>query len=843
MGGCCGTCEPPAELTAAGGGTDAVTAEPLTVEPALESAPPPPAPEAPSVKAVAFSKYEAVRVRWHSDEGEVWKWKGRSYLCIQVWSGDIYWEVWQSKQGFDHLAAQLPASCAPMPAAAATRHELCGQLARWLAALLRDPRARGKAETFLAYAYVAFEHGGGGYRMPDPGQAQAVEMGGRPLMFYRHDDDDVECGLTDSEGAGSSCCNSADSDGSSSDSDSSDCSSESGSSDCSSESASDSDSDEEPQSRKAPWPQAPGPRVVLPRRLRGGADGLLVRDDDTSCALRRAKQDLEREDGRLRGVYGRSEVRLREALLLQCEQALLEVRAGDSAAAVAAEAREGLREIAERMRQDCPAAFQRMLAAVRGMNSEAERCEAALGTAYDAAMRAGLLRSVSGAADAGAELAAAMGCHHPLERQLAGSKVTVIAAVARFLPRPDRAALAVAWSGGHAAALAADSEGRTRQLRRHEWSCAVTQDSVVLGTSGERYTVARLIAEGGFGKVFAATAADGDPVVLKVLRGGWHYEREALTELAACGSAHFNVLQLLGEVRLSCNANALVFPEYDGDLEDIRLCRALELREVAAQLVHALDWLHSKKWAHTDLKPPNILLKGLSCGARRAGRWESGGRITAVIADLGSAWPLEPKQRHLIASPGYRAPEVRAGRPWGTGVDVYALGITLLETLTGIEQSAPGRLRIATAVRAAADSDAWGCACMATVVDGMLCAAPASRPSARQLLTSARHGDFFGAERAVLTAGLDIAAKDTEEEMAAADEELIAWAAQGVRAEDYEAAGAWRPGVRGGIGGDVRRLRQCRDRLVGAVRAAADVARRATEEKRLGRRSAPRGRR
>lgn len=111
-----------------------------------------------------------------------------------------------------------------------------------------------------------------------------------------------------------------------------------------------------------------------------------------------------------------------------------------------------------------------------------------------------------------------------------------------------------------------------------------------------------------------------------------------------------------------------------GDLCDyLREKGALETasaRVLGRGIGKGLAYLHSKGYAHRDMKTQNVLLKG-------------GGRLTPVIADFGLAkMSAMTRMTHVAGTPGYMAPEVYKGKLGQRG-DVYAFGVVLWEMISG----------------------------------------------------------------------------------------------------------------------------------------------------------------
>lgn len=189
------------------------------------------------------------------------------------------------------------------------------------------------------------------------------------------------------------------------------------------------------------------------------------------------------------------------------------------------------------------------------------------------------------------------------------------------------------------------------------------------------------VGEGTYGAVYKAKCTVTHRTVA-VKRVKMDHDEEgvpstAIREVAVLKNAdHPHIVKLL-DVCCAPGKLHLIFEFVDLNLKQFmkRLNQRLEpslVRNLQHQLLRGIDFCHSKRILHRDLKPQNILIDGREC---------------LKIADFGMARafciPI-PKYTHEVVTTWYRAPEILFGcEQYSLPVDVWSAGCILGEIATG----------------------------------------------------------------------------------------------------------------------------------------------------------------
>jgi tRNA A-37 threonylcarbamoyl transferase component Bud32 len=249
---------------------------------------------------------------------------------------------------------------------------------------------------------------------------------------------------------------------------------------------------------------------------------------------------------------------------------------------------------------------------------------------------------------------------------------------------------------------------------------------------GERYVLGRLIGEGATARVFEAEDRERQrEVAVKVFRdpdvGDVTSERidEEARILAALDHPH--LLRVYDSGLSPDGRRFIVMPLVRGTTLGRLLARGpvppREVKRIGTALAEALAHIHARGVVHRDVKPSNVLLA------------EDG---TPYLADFGFAraadGPALTATDCIVGTAGYLAPEQAEGLPVTPAVDVYALGLVLLEALTGERayQGTPLERATANALRPPRIPAALGTGWLKALL-AMTSRAPAERPTAAEV--------------------------------------------------------------------------------------------------------------
>ena len=207
-------------------------------------------------------------------------------------------------------------------------------------------------------------------------------------------------------------------------------------------------------------------------------------------------------------------------------------------------------------------------------------------------------------------------------------------------------------------------------------------------TVNERYRIDAVLARGGMGVVYRATQlAVGREVAVKMVLAenqdnDRHLERFRREVNIAMRLKHPSIVEIYDFGQTHDGMNFIVMEFIEG--EDLKALvnktgafSVGRTRTIIEQVVDALCAAHENRVIHRDLKPSNIMLT-------RVGR----GRELPKILDFGIAKSVGEQTEltmsgEVLGSIPYLAPEGLRGEGITYGVDVYAIGLIILEMLTG----------------------------------------------------------------------------------------------------------------------------------------------------------------
>ncbi len=277
--------------------------------------------------------------------------------------------------------------------------------------------------------------------------------------------------------------------------------------------------------------------------------------------------------------------------------------------------------------------------------------------------------------------------------------------------------------------------------------CPVDQHLLALSlpvprTIDARYRLDRLIGKGGMGAVYEAYDLKLDRVVaLKIMLSRAfgqpgalrRFRREART---AARLSHPNIVAVHDVGSLEGEGAYIVMERVQGQtlraaLERQRPMPPALVADWFEPLLNGIAAAHARGIVHRDLKPENVM-----------GHRDDSGVLAVKILDLGLV-KLRAEEQLLsgtmtaegviMGTPEYMAPEQLLGQPVDPRMDIFAIGVMLLEALTGSRTTRGGELPASLAPG------------LRHLLRRCLAADPADRPASAQHL----HAELSAALRAV----------------------------------------------------------------------------------------------
>ncbi|KAE8304588.1 Kinase, CMGC DYRK [Giardia duodenalis] len=208
-----------------------------------------------------------------------------------------------------------------------------------------------------------------------------------------------------------------------------------------------------------------------------------------------------------------------------------------------------------------------------------------------------------------------------------------------------------------------------------------------------RYKLLKMVGSATFSNVFSCLdLKDNVTYCLKIIKQEKEFFDQAIDEV--------HLLELLKDIDPNNNINIIKIHDYFYFREHLLLKFTLlgedlythfnrrekkgqpndytipVIRDMARQVLKALDYIHRLGITHLDLKPENLLHgdKNFIGGVNEP---------SVTLVDFGSSSFIFDKMHSYIQSRSYRAPEVILATPYDSRADIWSFGCVVCELLTG----------------------------------------------------------------------------------------------------------------------------------------------------------------